>query len=383
MFERRVVPPYGLQGGEDGAPFRVTIARADGSREDMPGKANLRLDRDDVVIVESCGGGGYGQPETDEPVIDSSKGNDAVKVDGKKAIVTGAAKGMGAAITTTLAREGADVVLTARDTAPLEEVADEVRALGRAAHVVGCDVTDDAQVKAMVDRALAAFDGRIDILVNIAGVTGPIETPVQDIDVADFDYVIRNNEIGTFLPIKYVVPTMIAQKSGKIVNIGGTSGLRGYAMRTAYSASKWAVRGITRTVALEVGKHNVNVNAVCPGIVETPAHAEALRREGPRARLDHRRGVRRVRSGDVPEARDHLPGRGQRRAVHGERGQPPDHRPGHHGRRRLGRVARPKRETWRCTRPSNWTFRRTWTAPWRHSPTAAARPFSPSREAPT
>ncbi|CAI8005854.1 D-beta-hydroxybutyrate dehydrogenase [Geodia barretti] len=107
-------------------------------------------------------------------------------------------------------------------------------------------------------------------MVNIAGVTGPIETPVQDIDVADFDYVITANEIGTFLPIKYVVPTMIAQRSGKIVNIGGTSGLRGYAMRTAYSASKWAVRGITRTVALEVGKYNVNVNAVCPGIVETP-----------------------------------------------------------------------------------------------------------------
>ena len=193
-----------------------------------------------------------------------------MKVDGKKAIVTGAAKGMGAAITTTLAREGADVVLTARETDALNQVAGDVRALGREAHVVACDVTDDAQVKAMVDRALAAFDGRIDILVNIAGVTGPIETPVQDIDVADFDYVITANEIGTFLPIKYVVPTMIAQKSGKIVNIGGTSGLRGYAMRTAYSASKWAVRGITRTVALEVGKYNVNVNAVCPGIVETP-----------------------------------------------------------------------------------------------------------------
>ena len=166
-----------------------------------------------------------------------------MKVDGKKAIVTGAAKGMGAAVTTTLARAGADVVLTARETDALEQVAGDVRALGRDAHVVACDVTDDAQVKAMVDRALAAFDGRIDILVNIAGVTGPIETPVQDIDVADFDYVIKANEIGTFLPIKYVVPTMIAQKSGKIVNIGGTSGLRGYAMRTAYSASKWACAG--------------------------------------------------------------------------------------------------------------------------------------------
>ena len=193
-----------------------------------------------------------------------------MKLDGKKAIVTGAAKGMGAAITTTLAREGADVVLTARESDALEQVAGEVRAMGRAAHVVACDVTDETQVKAMVNHALDAFGGRIDILVNVAGATGPIETPVQDIAVADFDDVIAANERGTFLPIKHVVPTMIAQRSGKIVNIGGTSGLRGYAMRTAYSASKWAVRGITRTVALEVGRYNVNVNAVCPGIVETP-----------------------------------------------------------------------------------------------------------------
>ena len=193
-----------------------------------------------------------------------------MKLDGKKAIVTGAAKGMGAAITTTLAREGADVVLTARESDALEQVAGEVRAMGRAAHVVACDVTDETQVRAMVNHALDAFGGRIDILVNVAGATGPVETPVQDIAVADFDDVIAANERGTFLPIKHVVPTMIAQRNGKIVNIGGTSGLRGYAMRTAYSASKWAVRGITRTVALEVGRYNVNVNAVCPGIVETP-----------------------------------------------------------------------------------------------------------------
>ena len=193
-----------------------------------------------------------------------------MKLEGRKAIVTGAAKGMGAAITTTLAREGADIVLTAREIAPLEEVAAEVRAMGREARVVGCDVTDDAAVRAMVDTALKAFGGRVDILVNVAGVTGPIETPVQNIEVEDFDYVITANERGTFLPIKYVVPAMIAHNAGNIVNISGTSGLRGYAMRTAYSASKWAVRGITRTVALELGKHGINVNAVCPGIVDGP-----------------------------------------------------------------------------------------------------------------
>ena len=193
-----------------------------------------------------------------------------MKLENRKAIVTGAAKGMGAAITTTLAREGADVVLAARDTEALETVASKVRGLGRKACVVACDVTDEGQVEAMVAKALEFFDGGIDILVNVAGVTGPIETPVQDIKAEEFDYVVTANERGTFLPIKHVVPTMIAQKSGKIVNIGGTSGLRGYPMRTAYSASKWAVRGITRTVALELGKYNINVNAVCPGIVETP-----------------------------------------------------------------------------------------------------------------
>lgn len=193
-----------------------------------------------------------------------------MKLDNRKAIVTGAAKGMGAAITRRLASEGADVALAARDTPPLDEVAAEVRELGRDAHVFSCDVTDEAQVAAMVAGALKAFGGRIDILVNVAGVTGPIETPVQDIAVEDFDYVVTANERGTFLPIKHVAPTMIARRAGKIVNIGGTSGLRGYAMRTAYSASKWAVRGITRTVALELGPHNINVNAVCPGIVETP-----------------------------------------------------------------------------------------------------------------
>lgn len=193
-----------------------------------------------------------------------------MKLEDKKAVVTGAAKGMGRAITLTLAREGADVLLGARDTKPLQEVANEIRAMGRTAEVISVDVTDEQQVKAMADMAAKIFDGRIDILVNVAGVTGPIETPVQNISAEDFDAVIAANVRGVFLSIKHVIPYMIAAKSGKIVNIGGTSGLRGYPLRTAYSASKWAVRGITRTVALEAGPHGINVNVVCPGIVETP-----------------------------------------------------------------------------------------------------------------
>ncbi len=193
-----------------------------------------------------------------------------MKLDGKTGIITGPAKGMGPAITETLAREGADLVLAARDTAAADGLAAAVRALGRRAEVVATDVRDAAEVEAMVARALDLFDGRIDILVNIAGVTGAVETPVWEIEPEAFDEVIATNVRGTFLPIKYVLPAMIRRKSGKIVNIGGTSGLRGYRYRTAYSASKWAVRGITRTVALDVGEHNINVNVVCPGIVHTP-----------------------------------------------------------------------------------------------------------------
>lgn len=193
-----------------------------------------------------------------------------MRLENKIAIITGGAKGMGAAISRTLGREGADLMLTAREVAPLEEVASEVRAMGRRVETFSADVTNPQQVEAMVERTKEVFGGRIDILVNVAGTTGPIETPVQDIDPDDFLEVLDINVRGTFLPIKYTLPTMIAQKYGKIVNIGGSSGLRGYKYRTAYSSSKWALRGLTRTIALEAGPHNVNVNIVMPGIVHTP-----------------------------------------------------------------------------------------------------------------
>ena len=189
-----------------------------------------------------------------------------MKLEDRVALVTGAAKGMGREICLTLAREGADLVLAAREVAPLETLKGEIETLGRRALVAPCDVTDEAAVEQMVAKATEAF-GRIDILVNAAGVTGPIETPVQEIRAEDFRAVLEANVVGTFLPTKHVLPGMIARKYGKIVNISGTSGLRGYKYRAAYSSSKWALRGFTRTVALEVGRHNVNVNALHPGIV--------------------------------------------------------------------------------------------------------------------
>jgi len=189
-----------------------------------------------------------------------------MKLADRIAVVTGAAKGMGRDVCLTLAREGANLAIAARESAPLDALGREITALGRKVVVVPTDVTDEAAVERLVTSAREAF-GRIDILVNAAGVTGPIETPVWEIKADDFDQVIAVNLRGTFLPTKHVLPTMIKQRYGKIVNISGTSGLRGYKYRAAYSSSKWALRGFTRTVALEAGPYNINVNALHPGIV--------------------------------------------------------------------------------------------------------------------
>ena len=206
-----------------------------------------------------------------------------MRLENRVALITGAAKGMGRDICLTLAREGADLALAARDVPPLEKLKDEIEAQGRRALVVPTDVTDEAAVERMVAKTLEAY-GRIDILVNAAGVTGPIETPVQEIKVDDFRFVLEANVLGTFLPTKHVLPGMIARKYGKVVNISGTSGLRGYKYRAAYSSSKWALRGFTRTVALEVGPHNINVNALHPGIVAGDRMDKLCREKGKKHR---------------------------------------------------------------------------------------------------
>jgi len=188
---------------------------------------------------------------------------------GRVAVVTGPAKGMGAAATLTLAGAGADLMLAGRDLGPIEEVAAEARALGRRAEVVKCDVTSDSDVEAMRDAALDAF-GAVDILVNIAGGTGPLGVHAWETTSEQFDQIIDLNMKGCFLTMRAVLPGMIGRRYGKIVNVGGTFGLRGRALRMAYSASKWGLRGITKSTALEVGPHNINVNCVCPGMVDGP-----------------------------------------------------------------------------------------------------------------
>jgi 3-oxoacyl-[acyl-carrier protein] reductase len=188
---------------------------------------------------------------------------------GKVALVTGPAKGMGAAVTAAFAAEGCDLALIGRDVAAIGPVAEAARAQGRKASVEACDLTDAASVDLAVGKALAAF-GRIDILVNIAGGSGPIGKTGAETTPAEFDEIVTLNMNGCFHTIRAVAPSMVARKSGKIVNVGGTFGMRGRAGRLAYSASKWGLRGITKSFALELGPHNINVNCVAPGMVDGP-----------------------------------------------------------------------------------------------------------------
>lgn len=186
---------------------------------------------------------------------------------GRVAVVTGAAKGMGGLICDALAQEGASLVMAGRDIQALESHASLINDEHPTASalVARCDVTSEADTRTLAELALERF-GRIDILVNTAGVIGPIETPAQDVPLEEFEFVLDVNVVGTFLACKAVIPTMIAQGSGRIVNIAGTSGLRGYRNRVGYSSSKWAVRGLTRTLALELGRHGITVNDICPNV---------------------------------------------------------------------------------------------------------------------
>jgi NAD(P)-dependent dehydrogenase (short-subunit alcohol dehydrogenase family) len=191
----------------------------------------------------------------------------SLPLEGQVAVVTGAAKGIGAVVAEYLADDGAHVALIGRDEEALRGLAaalDE-KFPNRESLPVRCDVTDEEQVRAMTVAVAGRFGG-IDILINTAGGTGPIETPAWEYPTADFRQILELNVIGTFLPCKHVIPHMMTRGGGRIVNMSGTSGLRGYRNRSGYSASKWAVRGLTRTLALELGKHDITVNDVCPNV---------------------------------------------------------------------------------------------------------------------
>src|SRR5262245_62864312 len=187
-------------------------------------------------------------------------------LDGKVAIITGASKGIGRALSLGFAREGASVVCTARSADLVKDTAAQVtRAGGRAIAVVG-DAALEADVRRLVAAGVEAF-GKIDTLVNNAG-DGGATKPVQDYSMDDWRYTIDSCLTSSYLCTRFVVPEMIKARGGAIVNISSGAGRRGLAYRIGYCAAKAGQVGMTYSMALELAPHNIRVNCVGPGAVE-------------------------------------------------------------------------------------------------------------------
>ncbi len=181
------------------------------------------------------------------------------QLQGKIAIVTGAAGGFGEGIARLFASEGARVLIADLDAARAAQVA---QSIGAAAHGVGCDVSRGDQVQAAVQACVQAF-GAPDIVVNNAGTTHRNQ-PMLDVDEATFDRVFAVNVKSIFHVARAVVPLMRARKSGSIINIGSTAGIRPRPGLTWYNASKGAVNLMSKSMAAELGPDNIRVNAICP-----------------------------------------------------------------------------------------------------------------------
>lgn len=197
-------------------------------------------------------------------------GEDARRLSGQVGVITGGAGGIGLATAAALAREGASVVLVDRDEERVEAAAAAVATDGEDTLTLLADVRVESDVQRMVERTLAHF-GRIDILVAAAGLLRHgAPKPVVKLDVAEWDAVVDTNLKGVFLSNRAVMPTMIAQRSGHIINVASTSGREGRALDAAYSASKAGVIGLSEAAAQEVSRYGVRVNSVLPGAVDTP-----------------------------------------------------------------------------------------------------------------
>jgi len=191
---------------------------------------------------------------------------DHLPLAGRRAVVTGAGRGIGRAIALALAAAGTDVALCARSHAELEQVAEEVRALGRRALALPCDVTNAAAVARMAEEAAAGLGG-IDILVNNAGAAASHKF----VDHPDelWHHMLAVNLTSVYYVTKAFVPQMVAQRSGRVITIASIAAKIGPRYTAAYTASKHGVLGLTRALAAELVEYNITVNAICPSYVDT------------------------------------------------------------------------------------------------------------------
>lgn len=187
-------------------------------------------------------------------------------LDGKVAIITGASKGIGRALSLRFAREGAAVVCAARSGDLVKETVGQVKAGGGRAIAVTCDAAQEEEVRRLVAAAAKEF-GKIDTLVNNAG-DGGVTKPVQDYSMEDWRYTIDSCLTSSYLCMRFVVPEMIKGGGGAIVNISSGAGRRGLPYRIGYCSAKAGQVGMTYGMALELAEHNIRVNCVAPGAVE-------------------------------------------------------------------------------------------------------------------
>jgi NAD(P)-dependent dehydrogenase (short-subunit alcohol dehydrogenase family) len=199
-----------------------------------------------------------------------------MRVFDRVAIVTGGGRGIGKTIALHLAQAGAHVTVAGTEGASLRAVAEEIQALSRQSLAIVTDVRREDQVHEMVERCRAHL-GPVDILVNNAAIIGPT-AGVEKVGRAEWDDVMAVNLTGAFLCSRAVLPEMISRRSGKIINISSIAGKTAYPLRSPYAVSKWGLIGLTLTLASEVGPHQIQVNAVCPGPVDGERMRQVIER---------------------------------------------------------------------------------------------------------
>ncbi|MDF9747496.1 SDR family NAD(P)-dependent oxidoreductase [Natrinema salsiterrestre] len=193
------------------------------------------------------------------------------------AIVTGGGRGIGRQICLELASRDFDIVIADIDDAGMNETAELVEDEGQVGRPLHTDLSDVATIESTVDAAVEEFE-TVDVLVNNAGIAGPT-APCEDVETDDWDATMAVNLTGPFAMCRSVLPHMKADGYGRIVNVASVTGKRPLANRTPYATSKMGLIGFTRTLAAEVGAHDINVNAICPGSVDGPRIRRVFERQ--------------------------------------------------------------------------------------------------------